>query len=426
MLGNSHGRFLSLGIGLACLAAVPHGAHAEPRTLQEVLSYARQHAPAWEARRAERDRIRAEARVRGFWLPEAPAFSAEWTDRERPGESESRDRVLEGGLTLEPFGQGVFRARAASAARQRELAEVDARARGWAAEVAWSYHDNLRWRWMRTKSQRQADISRRLADIVQRRYEAGDASVLEVDLARVEAAEGERRILEVEQGLRLSEEWFAATIDWPAGVTLPALDSLELVPAFPDTTDLLARGILARPELLVARAALDQGSAENQLANMRLLPQAQVDGFWGQDDGDDIEGLRMTLSIPILGPELVEPGARAAEKRRLEAEHRAARRRAEGQIRAARDVVALGFRQVSLFQNEVLPGIEKARQRYQKAYEIGQVDLATVLISEQRYREAEQSFAAALATYIEALRQLEFETGLPVFSGYSLAEETSP
>src|SRR5512143_657361 len=148
MLRNNSGHWLRLGVGLACLAAAPGGVSAEPRTLREVLAYARQHAPAWEARHAERDRIRADARVRGFWLPEAPSVAAEWTDRERPGEPESHDRVLEGGLTLEPFGQGVFRARAAVAARQRELAEVDARARGWAVGVARTYHDHLRWLWM--------------------------------------------------------------------------------------------------------------------------------------------------------------------------------------------------------------------------------------------------------------------------------------
>ena len=426
MLRKDPRRFLRLSVGLACLAVAPAVARAEPRTLREVLSYAREHAPAWDARRAERERAHAQARVRGFWLPEAPAVGAEWTNRERPGEGGSRDRVLEGDLTFEPFGQGIFRARAATAVRDRELAEVDAAARGWAAEVAWSWHDWLRWRWMRARSANQADISRRLAHIVERRYQAGDASVLEVDLAHVEAAEGERRILEIEQGLRQSEERLAANIGWPAGARLPAPDSLELVPALPDTTEVLSRGIAGRPELLVAGAALEEGSAETQLATSQLFPKALLGGFWGQEDGDDIEGLRVTLSVPFAGPELFERGARAAEQRRLEAEHRAATRRAEAQIRTARDAVVLGFRQVALFQDQVLPGIDKARQRYQKAYEIGQVDLGTVLLSEQRYREAEQSFAAALAAYIEALMQLEFETGLPVLSGYTLEEETSP
>jgi outer membrane protein TolC len=196
-----------------------------------------------------------------------------------------------------------------------------------------------------------------------------------------------------------------------------------LVPVLPDTVQLLERALALRPELLVARAALDLGKAEATLANSRLLPEADVGVFGGQDDGDDVSGLRVGLSVPFLGPPLSERGARAAERRRLEAELRAAIRDAQAQVAAARDAAALAYRQVSLFQQEILPGIQEARQRYQEAYDIGEVDLTTVLLSDQRFRDAERTFAETLATYLEALRALETATGVPLLSGYALSEE---
>jgi len=95
-----------------CFATLPgpQGARPEPRTLREVLVYARQHAARVEVRHAERDRVRAQARWRGFWLPEAPAVGPNGRTASGRREGGSQDRVLEGGLTLEPFGQGIFRA----------------------------------------------------------------------------------------------------------------------------------------------------------------------------------------------------------------------------------------------------------------------------------------------------------------------------
>lgn len=331
--------------------------------------------------------------------------------------------MLEASLAVEPFGQSVFRAGAAGAGRRRGLAEVDARSRSWAAEIGWRYHERLRLRWMHERTVRQAEVTRRLSEVVQRRFEAGDASGIELDLARVEAAEGSRRLFESERALREAEEGFAAAIGWPAGTRLPQPDSLELIPTFPDTVQLVARALQHRPELLVARAALDLGTAEARLATARLLPEAEVGVFSGRDDGDDVSGLRAGVSISFLGSSLMERSSRAAERRRLEAELRAASRDALAEVTAGQVAAALAHRQVSLFQQEILPGIQEARQRYQEAYGIGQVDLTTVLLSEQRYRDAERSFAEALGTYIDTLRALEVATGLPLLSGYDLAEE---
>lgn len=404
------------------LAAAPALVLAQPRTLRETLVYAREHAPRVEARQAERDRIRAEARTRGFLLPTPPAVAGEWANRGPEG-SRAEDRVLEASLAVELFGQGVFRAQAAGAGRRHGLAEVDARSRAWAAEIAWRYHERLRQRWLYERTVRQAQVTRGLAEVVQRRFEAGDASGLELDLARVEAADGGRRLFESERGLREAEEGLAAAMGWPAGSPPPQPDSLELVPAFPDTVQLVTRALQHRPELLVARAALELGRAEARLASARLLPEAEVGVFGGTDDGEEVSGLRVGLSVPFLSPSLMERGSRAAERRRLEAELRAASRDALAEVTAGQAAAALAHRQVSLFLQEILPRIQEARQRYEEAYGIGQVDLTTVLLSEQRYRDAERSFAEALGTYIDTLRALEVATGLPVLSGYDLAEE---
>lgn len=392
--------------------------------LRATLDYARQHAPTVDVRQAERARVRADARARGFWLPASPSVSAEWTERQAQG-STINDRVLEGSLAL-PLGQGVFRARAGSAQRRVGLQEVDALAREWAAEVAWRYYEHLRWRWLHEKTLRQAEIMRRLVEVVQRRVQAGDASGLELDLGRVEAAEGTRRAFESERGLRQAEEQLGSAIGWPIGTSLSEPDSLELIPAFPDTVQLLATALRRRPDLLVARAALDLGKAEARLANAHLLPEAELGVFAGQDDGDDIQGLRLGLSVPFLGPAIAERGARAAERQRLEAQLRVAVRDAHAQVAVAQQGATLAFREVSLFQQEILPRIQESRARNKRAYAVGEVDLTSVLLSEQRYREVERSFALALGAYIDALRELEVASGLPVLSGYELSQEVRP
>ena len=420
---NLHRCTIMLTVGILFgVLGIPIGAVADPQTLRQALAYAREHAARVEARGAERDRVRAEARARGFWLPEPPSVSGEWTKRERLGEEIHQDRVLEGTLAVEPF-QVVFRAQAAGAERHAGLSEVDSQARAWAADVGWTYHERLRRLWVHDRTVRQATIARRLADVVQRRFGAGDASQLDLDLARVDAAEASRRVFDAERGMREAHEALAAAIGWPTETSLPEPDSLELVPAFPDTTELLDRALLQRPQLLVVRATLDHAKAEARLANADLFPRAELSAFGGQEEGDDVSGLRLGLSLPFLGSPVMERGARAAQKRRVEAELRAATRDAYAEVKATQFAATLAFQQVSLYLREILPGIQEARQRYQEAYAVGQIDLTTVLLSEQRYRDAERSFGEALGTYIEALRELELATGLPVLSGYPLDDE---
>ncbi len=413
---------VALGV-VFCILEIPIAAAADPQTLRQALVYAREHAARAEARGAERDRVRAEARVRGFWLPESPSLSVEWATRQRPGEGKHQDRVVEGTVAVEPFGAGVFRARAASAARRTGLSEVDVQARAWAAEVGWSYCERLRRLWIHDRTVRQSNIAQRLADVVRKRFESGDASQLEMDLARVEAAEARRRVLESERDMREAHEVLAAEIGWPTQTSLPEPDSLELVPAFPDTVALLDRAQVHRPQLLAVRATLDQARAEARLANAELLPRAAVSAFSGQEEGGDVSGLRLGLSVPFLGPPLAERAAVSAQKRRVEANLDAANRDAYAAVKVTQISATLAFQQVSLFLHEILPEIQEARQRYQGAYAAGQIDLTTVLLSEQRYRDAERSFGAALGAYIDALQQLEVATGLPVLSGYSLDDE---
>jgi outer membrane protein TolC len=377
-------------------------------------------------RQAERDRVLAEARARGFLLSEPARISGDWTNRHVSEGPRVQNRVLEAGLTLEPLGQGIFRARAASAERGLGLSEVDGQARSWAAHVAWSYYERGRSRWLLRAVEHQSEIVRRLADVVERRFEAGDASGLERSLARVEAAEGSRRLLEAQSLARQDEERLAGAIGWPAGMPLLDPDSSAVVPTFPDTSALLTRALEHRPELRTARAALDLGKADLRLATAQLLPNVEIGAFGGSDGGDDVHGVKADLRLPFLGPALVERGARRAERRRLEAELRAALRDAQAEVAATTEAAALAYRQVTLFRETTLPAVEEARQKYQVSYQLGEVDLTTMLLGEQRYRDAEAAFADALGTYVESLRQLEEATGLPLLSGYELIQETQP
>ncbi len=420
---NLRGRSLFVLAVLCGALELPREGKAELRTLRETLEYAREHASRVEMRAAERDRIRADARSQGFLLPEPPALSGEWVNRESPGNSETQDRVFEGALAIEPFGQGIFRARAAGAAKQMGLSRVDAGARTWAADVAWTYQERLRRDWIHDRTQEQSDLAQRLVYIARERFRTGDASQLELDLAQVEAAEVRGRVLESEASLREAEHSLAAAIGWPAASSLPEPDSLQLVPAFPDTTGLLARAMDQQPEVLVARATLSFAKEDARLANMQLLPRAEVAGSAGREEGDDVRGIRIGLSLPLFSPSLDDRAARGAERRRAEAEVRAASRDVLAAVESTRTATTLAFQQVSMFLQEVIPNMREARQRIQEAYAASQIDLATVLVIEQRFRDVERSFAEALGVYTSALRDLEIATGVSVLSGYDLEAE---
>jgi cobalt-zinc-cadmium efflux system outer membrane protein len=392
-------------------------AAAQPASLQQTLEYARDHAPRAAAHQALRDLARARGAESGSLLAAAPSVAGEWTRREDVTGEVTHDRTFEAMLPLEIFGQGIFRRRAARAQREADLAAVDADAGSWAVDIAWMYHERLRQAWLHARGTQQAMLAQQLAEVVQGRVEAGDASQLELELAQIQAGEIARRTLASERALRRVEGALAAAIGWPDSMGLPAADTLALVPIFPDTTGIATQAMALQPQLRAARAARAAGHERARLANAGLFPTAELGMVWGTDDGDDVSGIRASLSVPVLGPPLPERGVHDAELRRLEAELDAAERATRATLASTLLGVGLAAREVELYQRSILPAIDGVRRRTREAYELGELDLSEVLLAEQQARESERGFAEALGSYLDALRELELGSGVALLSG---------
>ncbi len=149
------------------------------------------------------------------------------------------------------------------------------------------------------------------AALAQRRFDAGDLSRVDFDLARltgtdarIQKATAAAALSEARQAMRsLTPQSPAA--EWPA---LPA--SLPSIPSEADTRSLL----LALPEVLAARRQVESADALVELRRRERRPDATLSLAGGEEDGETLIGLSLTIPFHVRNRFNHEVAAALAER----------------------------------------------------------------------------------------------------------------
>ncbi|MDE2997723.1 MAG: TolC family protein [Gemmatimonadota bacterium] len=267
---------------------------------------------ALEARRSDRD-----AASRPLYNPQINA------DYERTHETRFRVGI---GYTIDWGGKG--RARGALAESERRVAEaaVTLVRRGVAIDLLNGLAAH------RTGVERDSLAARRqalmhdFAELARRRFETGDVSQVELDLARLASVEA--RIERATAAASLAGAKQAVRVftpDQPAS-QWPSLPSS--LPDTPDDADVQSL-IGALPEVLAARRRVDAAGALVELRRRERRPDPTLSVGGGSEAGERLTIAEFSMPLPLLNRFGDEVDAAAAE-------HRAARQALEDVARRAR------------------------------------------------------------------------------------------
>lgn len=231
---------------------------------------------------------------------------------------------------------------------------------------------------------------------VDKRYRAGDASRLELNLARSE--ELEQRRLENEARSAAAAAWIRLSQRYPGVPQQPA--SLAPPPIGEQPASFWLRRIVEQSDRLkVADARLQLVQAQLQRAGAERYPDPTLGVFHASEAGgrDRISGI--SISVPFA------PGLRAARNRRAETEVAIARQQLEQQQRLLESEVASAVRAaegslVSLtLARQSAAAMQANADQAQRAYSLGEIDLQSLL---QARRLAIQAASNALSAQLAA------------------------
>jgi cobalt-zinc-cadmium efflux system outer membrane protein len=403
-------RLTTAAFGLAAALLWPRPGAAQPSelTLEEALALARQRAPAL---------LEAAGRVAEA---QGPLAGAAPLLRDNPTlETEAGPRTLSNGArgldvavglsqSIELGGQRGVRLEAARAGLGRETAQQRDMERRVLGEVAATFlrtlHAQERLRLARAAEEAARDTARS----VQRRFEAGDVPVVDVNVARVALARARAEVAgtEGEEAALLGElrVLLGLPADHPLAMRgdLRALASKPLAPLTPSSV---------RPDIAAIEAELAQAQAELSLGKRSVWPDVEV-GVRYQREAEEsavLGTLRVPLPLFARGQEARVTGE--ARLHRLRVELEAARRARDVQVEAALTQQRKRQEAMELLEREALPLLADNESLSRKSYEAGEMGLAEFLLVRRDTLEARAAYLDSLLQAALARVQLAVETG---------------
>ena len=378
-------------------------------TLEQALNRARLNAPALLAARARIEE--AKGRLRGASIPLQANPILEGTLGPRMsdfGRSTSADVSIS--QDFEALGRRTARISGAQAGVSREIAVSQETGRQLLRDVAAGFMRTLA---AGEKLRVLTDADQVASDFLttaERRYQAGDVPILDVNLAKNGAA---RTHAELRSGRAE-----LATALGDLHVLLGIAPDEQFTPTgrlndfqTPDLNTLLETAA-DRPDIRVLEGELREAESEVRLGNTFKSPDFGVIGRYQRDQGDNIAEAGVRLSIPVFsrGQELRATGsARAA---RIRNELQASKISIVSEIRAAFDAYTYRAQAAQELETTALPSLAENEMLARRSYEEGEIGFAELLLIRREMLETRLAYVNALLDAALAGVDLQFKAGV--------------
>ena len=403
---RSLSRRAELTLLLAALAAVPAVAQAPQRlTLHDALDRAARQNLDLAAARLRRAVSEAGVQIAGQRPNPTVTFSA------------ARDLPHESLLFDQPLEIGGQRGRRMEVAR-RELSLIDVEysvlERRIRRNVREAYYGAALARGIAAYQQRLLGLAKRVQEIAQARFDAGDVPQLEVFQANLGVTRAETD-LEVSRQMEkvalnqlntlLNE---AMAMDWelatPMGEPPPPLTMEELV----------ARAEQTNPELQHLAQEQRVEEARRLLLQAQRIPRVTVQAGSDFNSPPDFRaGPRgqLAVELPLFSRYQGELAQSRAASRLLESEAAATRRAVAGRSQNAFLNLSARRRQVELYREKLLPAGRQLADLAEESYRSGKAGLLLVLEAQRNAQQVEREYLDSLFSLHSTFAELEETVG---------------
>lgn len=384
-------------------------------SLDAILAYADQHAPALGVARARMGLGAAALAGSAPLLPDNPTLSVGAGPR-LTADGSYADFTASLSQRFEIAGERGLRLEAARQTGQRLRAELD--------EARWEIHRDVHAAFHRALVARErlhaADrllaFQQRLLDITRRRLQAGDVSPLAVRLASGELSQAQVARIRAEQNYLQARLQLGALAGWPSAHPPEPAGELDEPRDPPPGTPLIEVARRHQPRLRTLHAARAEAEARARAAERDAWPEPTLGvqaNREGAPDGLEETVLLGTLSLPLP---LVQrnQGARAlarAEVQIADAESAAFGSQLRNRIEQHRTAVVAAAARVRTYGSEILPTFEENLRLIQRAFELGEIDILQVSVARERFLRTQTDALDAFTDYFQAVADLEASIG---------------
>lgn len=279
-----------------------------------------------------------------------------------------------------------------------------------------------------------ADLARRLQEVSQKRFQAGDVPELDVLKARLATSQAEidrewglRRFFRAKQQLNII---MGSNMD--TRFTVPRLPNFfqlraeksDLLPDFerplPPMQDLLQMALANRLELKLIKQNIAVAKAQlyntygNIIPNPTVATGRSITG--NPPTGPKLNGFFVTLNfeMPVLSFQQGEIARLKATIRQYYKQYQAQENQVTAEVAAAYNNLVAARERIRVYQDHVLADSLEVARLAQRSYEVGQSDITSTLAAQQANVQIRSQYLDAVSAYQQAFTDLEQAVGEPL------------
>lgn len=241
-----------------------------------------------------------------------------------------------------------------------------------------------------------AALNARLVEAVRVELAEGEISVLEANLAEIEAARARARVLEVEREVTGAALALGRLLGFaPEEVErIEASSSIEIEGGAVEASVAMATALEARPDLVAARTAVEQAGSLQRLARREALPNLRLAGIAEREapGAGPRFGLSVGVPIPLFHRNQGLRARREAEVEQSVLEVDAVELRVRTEVQDALQAYRASEGELEIFRQDVLEPARENQDLLEIAYREGKLDLSALLLLRNQLLDAELGY----------------------------------
>ncbi len=388
---------------------------AYPLTVDQAVNQALQNNPDLQVRRLEVEVAQGKLGKAKIPLIANPVMESFVSGKDRPQE-EGGGKYTNYGLKLsqefEIAGQRGLRISLAEKELARLVLEIKDKERVLAFEVKEAFVRALAAKRKKELTGQVVGLQEDLLNFTRLKFQAGEASALEVNLAEVELSKSQKDLLLAAREVLEALLGMQALVGGPTALTLNIEGELASDPlSFPDAGVIRKPTPSERPDLKAAVLEVDKTTTAMDLAQRNAIPNIVLGGFYNRDEMRNDLGLSLSFSIPLFDrkqAEKREAQARAAQARVTRA---GLERAVDREFQEAANALTSSQKELALFKKEILDKSLENLALLNLAYREGKIGFFEVRVAQKETVETQFAYLETLSRARRAMNILEKVTG---------------
>ena len=255
-----------------------------------------------------------------------------------------------------------------------------------------------------------------MRDIAQTRFETGDISVTQANLANIHLQSAQREAVMLAGELQLAQLSLNGLMGAPLETARVAVGELR-EKASPDTLQQLTldalktRALVHRTDLKLLQLNTQFTESELRLAKAANIPDLSVGALAERSINERAFGVKFSIPLPLFNRNRAEINATKAQQRVDIAEINNAEKQIVQEVTAAFLSLSTTEKMLTFYEGDSLKLLNENLKLTRTAYELGETELLEVILMQNEFIKTRFAYLDALAAYHKAFAELEAAVG---------------